>query len=60
MTGHGVGWSRWVYGYLFFPLSLVVMLERTWHIAGLYVILCFSGSVHAVSPMWNGRFAQVG
>jgi hypothetical protein len=42
----------------------VVMLERTWHIAGLYVILCFSGSVvHAVSSvttlMWNERFAQV-
>lgn len=48
----------------FFPPSLVVMLECTWHIAGLYVILCFSGGVvHAVSsvtPMWNGRFAQAG
>lgn len=43
------------YGYLFFPPCLV-MLERTWHIAGLYVILCFSGNVvHTVSSVTTPR-----
>ena len=50
-----MGWSRWV-TVTFFSPCLVVLLERTWHIAGLYVILCFFGSVvHAVSSVTTLR-----
>ena len=43
---------------LFFP-SLVVTLQRTWHIAGLYVILCFPVCHHAYveRAVCSGRVA---
>ena len=42
---------------LFFSPSLVVMLGRTWHIAGLYVMLCFVGQAVCsgrVAAYWKG------